>query len=92
MQWQEPNLANLPGVEAALLEDGWKIARVAADLAPKRSGAGAKSIHPELVKVGGVPEVHISWDRHHFYMLFSEIGTQHELARPFLRPAAARFR
>lgn len=67
-------------------------ARIAADaqrMAPKRTGKGAASIHAEAQPDGSV---RVSWDPAHFYMLFQEFGTQHQTARPFLRPAAYRKR
>jgi HK97 gp10 family phage protein len=80
-----------PKLERELLADGWKIADLAASLAPKDSGSGAASIRAELVK-GDVPEVRVSWDRAHFYMGFIELGVLDRPAQPFLRAAAQRFR
>lgn len=81
-----------PAVAAELLQVGDRVARLAADLAPKRTGAGARSIHAELAGAAGDPEVHVSWDRTHFYMLFAEVGTEHERAEAFLRRAANEFK
>ena len=94
VQWNTPNLKNDPAVKRRMLDQGWKVAEYAALLAPKRipSAGGAASIRAELVKVEGVPEVHVSWDRAHFYMGFAELGTVHQRATPFLRPAAQRFK
>jgi HK97 gp10 family phage protein len=48
---------------------------------------GAEGIHYE--KVPGEPSTfHVSWEQEEFYMGFAEFGTEHERARPFLRPAA----
>ena len=81
-----------PAYTTALLEGGWQVARDAADLAPKDTGAGAKSIRAELVTKGvDEPEVRVSWDRDHYYMAFPEFGTEDRPATPFLRAAAARY-
>jgi HK97 gp10 family phage protein len=60
--------------------------------APKRTGAGARSIRA-LVRTmpDGSQEYRVTWDRDHFYMRFSEFGTKNKRARPFLTPAAERF-
>lgn len=83
------------GMRSALLQAGQQVAVAAAQLAPKRTGpgggAGARSIRAELVTVNGLPEVHVSWDRSHYYMGFQEFGTEHQRATPFLRPAAGQF-
>lgn len=62
---------------------GEQVAERAAQSAPKDSGEGAASIRAE--RVGD--EVRVSWDRDHFYLLFAEVGTSRQPARPFLRPA-----
>jgi HK97 gp10 family phage protein len=84
-----------PAVADHLLEQGWRIARDAAALAPvatQDSKGGAKSIRAEIAsKPGEEPEVRISWDRAHFYMGFHEFGTEKQSPRPFLRPAASRY-
>jgi HK97 gp10 family phage protein len=83
-------------VERELLEDGWRVAQIAASLAPVANapggGAGARSIRAELFRLPAGPEVRVSWDKRHFYMGFQEFGTEHHSAQPFLRPAAVRFR
>ena len=55
--------------------------------APHRTGAGAASIHAEQVFDDSEWMAHIGWDRDHFYMHFSELGTVNMPARPFLVPA-----
>jgi HK97 gp10 family phage protein len=58
-------------------------------MAPKRTGAGAASIHKEPREDSGeVVGYDVSWDTEHDYMRFHELGTEHMPARPFLRPAA----
>lgn len=80
-----------PGMRSALLQAGQQVAVAAAQLAPKRTGAGARSIRAELVTVNGLPEVRVSWSQDHFYLSFSELGSEHQRAEPFLRPAASQF-
>lgn len=80
-----------PAMRSVLLEAGQQVAVAAANLAPKRTGAGARSIRAELVTVNGIPEVRVSWSRDAFYMAFAELGTEHQRAEPFLRPAASQF-
>lgn len=81
------NLAAIAGlgkvVEPDMLRVGEQVAERAQELAPKRTGAGAASIHAEVVD----GEVRVSWDPEHFYMLFQEVGTSEMSPRPFLRPA-----
>jgi HK97 gp10 family phage protein len=81
------NQRELAALQGRLVDDllpvGEKVAQRAAQNAPKRSGAGARSIHAEVVG----DEVRVSWDRDSFYMLFHELGTSRMSARPFLRPA-----
>jgi HK97 gp10 family phage protein len=70
-----------------LQELGDEVARVAAERAPKLTGAGAASIRAEVGVDSQGPHVDISWDKDHFYLIFHEVGTEHQPARPFLRPA-----
>jgi HK97 gp10 family phage protein len=83
-----------------LQEVGDQVAETAQSLAPKASGEGAASIHAEVHRgedsgafpstytpPDDVPTAYVSWDQEHFYMLFAEIGTEFQPARPFLRPA-----
>lgn len=84
------HLDELPEVLDAMQDAGELIAARARALAPKRTGAGAASIRGELVRdpIAGT-HVRVAWDRDHFYMYFAEVGTEHQRASPFLRPAAA---
>ncbi len=85
------DLDQMPEALAAMLDLGVEVANGAAALAPKRTGAGARSIRAEYAAAaGGGREVRVSWDRDHFYMGFAEFGTEHQRATPFLRPAAAK--
>lgn len=87
-------------IDDVLQEAGDQVAAAAQDLAPKASGEGAASIHAEVHRgddpgafpstytpPDGEPVAYVSWDQEHFYMLFVEIGTEYQAARPFLRPA-----
>lgn len=65
-----------PWVEDMLLGYGAQVAGDARAKAPKRTGAGAASIHAESVLDGPEITAHISWDRDHFYMSFQDLGTQ----------------
>lgn len=73
--------------EALMQDAGDAVAQNAAAGAPKRTGAGAASIHAEVESDAQSAYADISWDPQHFYMFFAEVGTGHESARPFLRPA-----
>ena len=74
-------------VRARMQRDVRTIARLAAQLAPKDTGAGAASIHEEEQSDGSW---RVSWDTEHGYMLFQELGTETNRPQPFLRPAVKR--
>jgi HK97 gp10 family phage protein len=74
-------------VREELERQGEKVADRARARAPRASGAGAESIHAEIVKVGSAFQIRVAWDREHDYMFFHEVGTSKMPARPFLRPA-----
>lgn len=57
-----------------------------------QTGGGIKSIHAEVGFDTDGAFTRVSWDRRHFYMQFHELGTSHENAKPFLRPAAEKER
>ena len=77
-----------PQVRRRLERDARGMARVAQILAAKDTGAGAASIHAEEQFDG---TWRVSWDQEHAYMIFPELGTEHQSAQPALRPAAKRF-
>lgn len=83
------DLAHDPGV----LADVERIAEAAATQmrrrAPKDTGEGADSIHVEPDEEE--PGFRIGWDPDHFYLSFHEFGTEHQPARPFMRPVADEF-
>ncbi|MGI8682073.1 MAG: HK97-gp10 family putative phage morphogenesis protein [Mycobacteriales bacterium] len=94
------DLLDGPEVEDLLQEVGDMVADRASEHAPKDSGEGAASIHAEVHRgddatafpstftpEDDVPTAYIGWDEDHFYMGFAETGTEHQPARPFLRPA-----
>jgi HK97 gp10 family phage protein len=85
----ERELRYNPDVTQALEKIGKAIADDARVLAPKQTGAGARSIHHELGYDENGAYVRISWDVKHFYMAFPEFGTSRQAATPILRPAAA---
>lgn len=87
-------------VDDVLQEAGEQVAEAAQNLAPANTGEGAASIHAEVHRgedsgafpstytpPDEVPTAYVSWDQDHYYMLFAEIGTEDQAARPFLRPA-----
>lgn len=55
-------------MRTALLAEGDRIAELAQQTAPKRTGRGAASIHPEAEHGPDGWEVHVSWDDDHQYM------------------------
>ena len=65
-----------------------KVRNEARRRAPKRTGAGAKSIRVSSKIVDGAQQFQVSWDRDHFYMAFHEQGASGVRKRPFLKPAA----
>jgi HK97 gp10 family phage protein len=78
--------------EEVLRDLGEKIVADAQRDAPKRTGAGAASIAYEIDHDSKGAVVRVSWDKDHWYMIFAEVGTSKETARPFLRPAAEKHR
>lgn len=78
-----------PGVLAGVADVAEAAARVMRNRAPKDTGEGAESIHVEPDPDD--PGSRIGWDPDHFYMAFPEFGTEHEPARPFMRPTADDF-
>ncbi|HEX6498697.1 MAG TPA: hypothetical protein VF054_06650 [Micromonosporaceae bacterium] len=77
-------LASSDDARAGVRDVGDQVARLAAYLAPKRTGAGAASIHAEMV----VDDAVVSWDRLYDYMRFQEDGTKYVRAKHFLKHAA----
>lgn len=65
-----------------------KVRNEARRRAPKRTGAGAKSIRASSKVVDGAQEFRVSWDTDHFYLGFFENGARNVRKRPFLKPAA----
>lgn len=53
----------------------------------RRSGAGADSIHCEVVREVGAYEARITWDIEHGYMRFPAKGTKYQRAQHFLERA-----
>jgi HK97 gp10 family phage protein len=80
---EEHRLFTSAAVMAGLERVGEQVAVRAASAAPKDTGAGAASIHPEVVN----GEVRVSCTPERFYMFFPEVGTSRMPARSFLRSA-----
>ena len=76
-----------PQIHGRLEHDAHTMAVIARQLAPKLTGAGARSIHEEEQDDG---TWRVCYDIEHGYMKFQELGTEHNRAQPFLRPAAKR--
>lgn len=74
-------------VEELLDDITEQVVSLAQEKAPKDTGDGADSIHGEAGTDADGAYVDISWDDEHFYMAFHELGTEHQPATPFLRPA-----
>jgi HK97 gp10 family phage protein len=90
-EWLNAPMGDDAANEEAVLAFLTSFAEAARDAAPKSTGAGAASIHAELVQTyNGVYVARVGWDRDHFYMMFHELGTSRMSARPFLRPALDR--
>ena len=86
----EMQIKRMPGIRADIEKRAERVVERAQTAAPKLTGAGARSIHSEPLiddNTGTFDGEAVSWDREHYYMLFAEVGTEHEPARPFLRPA-----
>jgi HK97 gp10 family phage protein len=80
-----------PDARAVIDDAGREFADAARSLAPHRTGAGAASIHGDVVDGPGGPESDVTWDQEHAYMYFSEVGTEFMPAHPFMRPALDRY-
>jgi HK97 gp10 family phage protein len=83
-------LARDPEAQALLQDIGDAIATRGASLAARRTGAGARSFHAEIVEPGD--EVQVGWDQLHYYMYFHEFGAAHTPRQPALRPALDQYR
>lgn len=75
------------GMRNALLEAVVPHIALAKQLAPKRTGRGAASIHSEAELVDGEWNVDVSWSRERYYMYFQERGTRYMRPHSFLVPA-----
>jgi len=89
----QQKIETLPQVDRATRRVADRIRDDAYSAAPKDTGAGAASLAVEGdQEPGGVIVYRVSWAKEKFYMAFAELGTVHETPRPFLRPAAEKFR
>lgn len=66
---------------------GDQVADTAEPLAPKATGAGARSIHAVVDHDAEGIHADVSWSKHEFHIGFAEVGTEDQPARPFLRPS-----
>lgn len=85
------SLRTEPETTAFLMEVGREIARTGAARARRRTGAGARSFHPEPL-TGDAGGVGVSWDQLHYYMYFHEVGTRTIRAQPALTTALDQYR
>jgi len=74
-------------IRLALSDEAESIVRSAKRRAPRKTGAGAASIHQEMQLNSDGWTVEISWDSQHGYMGFQELGTSTMRPHSFLRPA-----
>jgi HK97 gp10 family phage protein len=94
IRWNEAELAAMARqdyIRRALAAYGGQVASTAAGDAPRRSGAGAASIHGQMVPEDGQWTARVSWDRAHFYMRMQNLGTRFLPAQHFLERALDRF-
>jgi HK97 gp10 family phage protein len=84
--------AHADAMRKSMQSVGDGIASDAAAAAPRATGAGAASIHAVTVEDVNGWSVRVGWDPQHWYMAYHELGTEQLPARPFLRPAADRWR
>lgn len=76
------------GAVEQFLEDASRpVVQQAKARAPRDTGAGAASIHTEMILSSGEWQALTSWDQDHFYMYWHEKGSRQLPARPFLVPA-----
>lgn len=80
-----------PQVVAGIGQVADRVADAMAAKAPRRTGAGAASIHAEPADAVA-DGFRVSWDGDHFYMSFQNDGTTHQRARHFVEQALAQFR
>jgi HK97 gp10 family phage protein len=81
------DIMNSPALRDAMVEASRPRILAAQIAAPKRTGLGAASIHPEAILDGQQWIVEVSWSQERYYMKFHEQGTRYMPPRPFLAPA-----
>lgn len=94
IKWDEAQVAALARqdyLRRALASQGGWITRTARGFAPKDTGAGAASIRTETVLEDGEWTARVSWDRAHWYMKFTDLGTKFIPAQHFLERALDRY-
>jgi HK97 gp10 family phage protein len=80
-------LMRSPEMRQVLLDAVAPHIALAQQLAPKRTGLGAASIHSEPVLTDTGWEDDVSWTRERYYMYFQEKGTRYMRPHSFLVPA-----
>lgn len=82
-------ITRTPVVTKRVRQEANLVRKLARRAAPKRTGAGARSIGVQRWYDTATKTVafRVTWDRKHFYMIFVEDGTHKVRARHFLRGA-----
>lgn len=83
-------ISRTPTVRQGTRRGAIEVRRLGRSKAPKRTGAGARSIQIGNTKnSSGLDGFKVTWARDRFYMLFQEEGTSHGItAKHFLAEAA----
>lgn len=94
IDWDNTEVAALARQEytrRALAGHAGQVTAAARPAAPRRTGAGAASIHGETVLEDGEWEARVSWDRLHWYMRIQDLGSRYVRAQHFLEHALDRY-
>jgi hypothetical protein len=86
-QSQVAALLRDPGLRDAMVDAARERIVIAQARAPKLTGLGAASIHPEAILDGAEWIVKVSWTQERYYMVFHEEGDRYMRPHPFLAPA-----
>lgn len=90
-EWELAALARDDYIRRALAGHAGQVANIARASAPRRTGAGAASIHGETVLEAGEWTARVSWDQLHQYMRYQDLGTKYIPAQHFLEHALDRY-
>lgn len=77
-----------PEAHHVISERGDRVVDAAKGMAPVLTGVGRASLHQEVGDDGDV-YTNILWGPEAYYLYWNELGSGHQPARPFLRPALA---